>query len=242
MKTSNVIIISLISSLLLIILTAALDLKLYGEYRSWKTNKLSVEKSASLQSINHIVVNDISVTIEQTDINQVSVLYKFSEASEDRAESEKLMQNSQTIPDPVLKISGDTLFIDEDIARGQENNNHVSISISDHLQSVTGKNSNITIKGGLTKSIDVEGNNLFISGSKIERQFSHIDLTAKNARVNIITALDTLSLQLENSHADIRNPVGFLKANLKNNTRLNTHEAKFHMDIEKDLSSKIQVY
>ena len=242
MKTSNIIIVSLISGLLLIILTAALDVRLNGVHRSIAKMPFSVEKSTTFQSINHIVINDISVTIEQKDRNKVSVNYTVPEGSEEGAEVEEYRQKGNTIQPPELKISGDTLFIDKDIMRGQEKNKHVTVTIAEYLQSVTSNQAHLTIRGGLAKTIDVAGENLFISGSKIEGQFSQINLNANNASVNIITPLDTLSLQLENSNAHIRNPVDLLQGEIRENSKLHTREARYHMNVVKDPKSKLNVY
>lgn len=239
MKVSNIIITSLIGGLTLLLLSAALDIRLNGVHLSEIKDKAYLEKPFPLQQISHIIINNVDVEIINHDTNQVVLNFSIPDQVENEAEYKRI---AEAISTKELNVSGDTLFIDPKISESNNKINRIKVYVNNKLKSVKGNESLIILNGNLTQNIEVSGKTLFINNSKNNNQFAGVNLVATSTRININATIDSIKLSLNNSSAEIRSQMYFLEAKLNNSSHLNTKEARYHMNIVKDPESKVNIH
>lgn len=124
MKVSNIIITSLIGGLTLLLLSAALDIRLNGVHLSEIKDKAYLEKPFPLQQISHIIINNVDVEIINHDTNQVVLNFSIPDQVENEAEYNRI---AEAISTKELNVSGDTLFINPGIPESKNKTNRIKV-------------------------------------------------------------------------------------------------------------------
>jgi hypothetical protein len=229
MKTSKIILITLLGTIALTILAATIDWRLRGHKTGEPFNNKEIKKQF-LPPFNVLYLNDIrNVAIVQSDSCAIAV---------------GMLDNS-TAPEINYKIKGDTLIINSfDKVVGTQT--FVSVYMANPLKQIDLINSDIRIpkynSDNLLLSLDrssVIFNNRINSPAKIKI----LNILAKNKSVILTNTLevDKLNITLQNSEVTIRGNIVMISADLSEGSRL-TAKQPGELSVKRDLSSKISIF
>jgi hypothetical protein len=226
MKTSKIIFITMLSTIALLILAGAVDLRITGRKALTLQNGLKVIKK-TLPSFKVLCINDSRrFELIQSDSSIISVFF---------------MKDS-VAPDLKYTLIGDTLkFSDQ---RSEKSILFIKIHVIVPLKRIIAKNStvNLTHFNQANLSLDLDHSRLEIYQIKDQKKtFQLLNIAAKNKsniHVNNL-GIDTLKIDLQKSDARIMSNLNTIYGNLTDGSRIWLRQAN-QISLQKDASSKIQ--
>lgn len=223
MKTSNKILIGLLTTIFLIITAMFIDVRVFGVHRS---EKYSVKKTENINLENYRYVKAVnipSLEIRPSDHNHL----KF------------IAYNDTAVFAIDHRIDNDTLFL-----VGKKNYySHYSLYTQSAIEFISSKDSKIELKGLKQNNIrmKIHGGEVYCWGNdSLQRsKFNKCIISQTDSRMNLHNVtIDTLEIDMINSKAGFEKDILVLNADLKEQSNLqlrNVSEAKF----KRDNSSKV---
>jgi hypothetical protein len=228
MKTSKIIFISLLSVIAIIILSAAIDIRINGErrgdfYANRKVNKQIVPSFKVL-----CVNSSRNITVAHSDSSYVEVTYP----------------KDSIAPKVNYTIKGDTLVV-ADFEKSNHRNESISIYATDSLKSIQMNNSDASIMrfGSGRLSLNLNKSSVWMDHDKGDKYCSPtLDVVAKNHSVFDTGDFkaDSLGIVLQNSRANIRISAKKISGSLADSSRIDARQSE-EISLKKDKTSRINV-
>jgi len=229
MKTSKIIFISLLSTITLLILAAAIDLKISGHQREgsgydFKRSRQSLPAFRVLR-----VNNSLNITLVRKDSSYLEVA-SFKDS---------------IVPKVNFALRGDTLVV-SDFEKTVHRNVSITICANDSLRKIQLTNSKVgTDRLGMGKlRFELDHSDLFLNQDlKLKNALLSFDIDAKNhSEIDSNEfSVDSLSLQLRNSKANLDLYVKKIYGTLSDSSVIYSRQPQ-EISLKKDASSKINVY
>lgn len=224
MKTSNIIITSLIGVLALLILTAAIELRFFGEKGEYFSSRYTVD-SVAIDNYKHLVVEGFrsrpELYISNSNYIKISAVHETGETSPDEINITTLIHN-------------DTLYINSPQESVSFN---FTLSTPDTLESLLLKNTYFEVNGVPVKKYVTYNSRLEINGT--ENSFRTNINGMNKSRININQINDTIIFQLNNSNLSINRMVNSISGQMQQSfLRINKVN---HLTIDKDTESKLDI-
>lgn len=225
MKTSNKILIGLLSTILFVMMAFMLDIRVFGEHRS---ERMTERKSKNLPvgDFKHIKIDNLrSIKISPSETNHIHFV----------------AYNDTTTVNISFVVENDTLII----AGTRSSSGHPSYTLyaSSKIESISANKSNIRISGLHQDRIQLKVTDGEINsfGSK-ENEFSHFksaNIIELNSRINFHNAkFDTLALDMVNSNAGFSKDINTVNASIKSKSQLHLKNVE-KLELVKDKTSRI---
>ena len=228
MKTSKIIFISLLGTFALLILAAAIDLRITGKRNGnlsddFKSTKMAVPSFKVL-----IVHNSLNITILKKDSSFAEVIFL----------------KDSVAPRVNLTTKGDTLLV-SDFEKSAHRNVSVTIHANDSLRLIRLNNSNIEVDrvGAGSLSFELDQSSLSLNQDTLLKvPTKSISIVAKNhSEINSDDfGVELLDLVLANSEANLQIKAKKMTGSLTDNSRIFARQPE-EITLKKDLSSKINV-
>jgi hypothetical protein len=228
MKTSKSIFISLLGTFALLILAAAIDLRITGR----KNGNLSDEFRST-----RIAVSSFKVLIVHNSMN-ISVVKK------DSSFAEVIFLKDSVAPKVNFTSRGDTLLV-SDFEKSSHRNVSVTIHANDSLRLIRLNNSNVEVDrvGTGSLSFELDQSSLSLNQDTLLKVPSKsIYIVARNhSEINSNDfGVELLDLVLANSEANLQIKAKKMTGSLTDNSRIFARQPE-EIALKKDLSSKINV-
>jgi hypothetical protein len=227
MKTSKIIFISLLSFIALIILAATMSVRLTG---------VKVSEFNTTLKVNKTVLTAFSVLC-MTDCHNIAII-----------EDDSSYIKVSTLKDQPTQLinytlSGDTLTVKN--FQKPETPIFVTVHVASRLKTIYLDNSEISIAKFKSENISLVLNNsklIFALNKADKTSIERMDVIARNqSSVNVNSMdLDSLSLSLQNSTADLRISTKYLSGNLSDGSRIIAMQPE-EITLKKDATSKITI-
>ena len=223
MKTSNIILTSLLGSITVTTMAMMIDIGFGGgspEYTEYD------QQDISLPAFNHLQVHD----------NSRSVIV---EAASSRSIKLFTMKGHQ-IPSITYHMEGDTLVIDQ-----FENHKQVGAYFTlqvphNDLQGITARNTEIILNDYPFETMSLSLDNAKVQiYPQIRKNYIMLSVDGSNgSHVNIASSVDTLSLKLDRSSIVVDEPIKILRGTITNSSSVGVREVS-NFDFTKDESSRL---
>lgn len=229
MKTSKIIFISLLSAITLLILAAAIDIRISGRQNGGSQNDFKTSKQA-LQHFSVLRVNNsMNITLVRKDSSYLEVT----------------CLKDSIVPKVNYTFRGDTLLVN-DFEKPAHRNGSITICATDSLRKILLKNSTMSAdRLGMGKlAFELDQSNLFLNQDlKLKNQIRALDLIAINhSEINSNGfSVDSLTLKLSYSKANLDLFVKNISGTLSDNSAIYSRQPQ-EISLKKDASSKINVY
>jgi hypothetical protein len=234
MKTSNKVLIGLLTTIFLTINAVFIDIRVFGVHRDERVTPtfeqtFRLENFTNLKFVN-MTRNQRKPTLEifRSDSSYIrfvafrdKITYQFSHG-----------------------ISGDTLEINS--TKNMEYMYKLELHLANDLNSITLFGANMRfdgIKQGKIKAF-LENSKLYSSGTSNEAasSFEIIEANLKNSKINFYnTSVDTLRIAMRSSQARIDKVIDRVEATLHNQSTLSVKNLP-DIQLQKDSSSKLEIY
>ncbi|MCK9414656.1 MAG: hypothetical protein M0Q53_20310 [Prolixibacteraceae bacterium] len=228
MKTSKIILIAMLSTIALLILAGAIDLRITGRKPLTLQNGLIVIKK-TLPAFKILCINNNErIELVQSDSSFIAIF---------------LMKDS-VAPDLKYSLVGDTLKFPDQIPK--KSYHYIKIHTTEHLNRIMAKNSalNLTHFKQANLTADLDHSRLEFLQMKDEKEtFQHLTITARN-NSNIHASnigIDTLKIDLQKSDAMIMCNPANICGNLSDFSKITLLQAN-QISLKKDDSSSIQIH
>lgn len=226
MKLSNKILIGFFSILFLYLTAAFTEIRLRGSSNILDDNNSKAE-TVDIANVNYLVLPDLDQVIQVIGSDQPRL--------EVRSISGDLLHKLQ------YNVSGDTLTLTE---LNLEENERVRITIyvpRNNLTGITTNGSWVDIQGLEQKELSIIQNQGHIS-MEADNQISKLTIKASDKAALRMsgTALDLLSVELDNSRVVSNSPIKLLEGSMTNDSYINLVEA-LEIQLKKDNSCSIKI-
>jgi len=228
MKTSKIIFISLLSTITLIILAAAIDLRISGKGTgnsadNFKTIRQSFPNFKVLS-----IDNSMNITLEQKDSSFVEVIFL----------------KDSLAPKVNFKTRGDTLLL-SDFEKSVHRNVSVILHATDSLRIIRLKNSHVEVDclGSHGLSFELDNSSLTLNqNTQLKNSCQSIAIYARNhSEINSADfGVELLDLVLANSKANLRLKARKISGSLTDNSTIIVRQPE-EIALKKDPSSKVNV-
>lgn len=228
MKTSKIIFISLLSVIAIIILSAAIDIRINGERRGDFYANRKVNKQIVLSFKVLCVNNSRNITVVHSDSSYVEVTY----------------HKDSIAPKVNYMIKGDTLVV-SDFEKSVHRNESISIYATDSLKSIQMNNSDASIMrfGSGRLSLNLDKSSVWMDYDKGDKNsLLKLDVVAKNHSVFNTGdfKVDSLGIVLQNSMVNIRISAKKISGSLADSSRIDARQPE-DISLKKDGTSRINV-
>jgi len=234
MKTSNKILIGLLSTIFFVMMAFFLDIRVFGERRSWDNKPIT--KDIPVGEFAHINVDKFkTLKIVRSDKNyfQTTIYSKHTNIKFDFSlenDTLNIFENSYTTPDSV---------------KLPRFNYSITLFTNCNIQSITSSKSQIRISGLEQDSIRMSVSNGVINSfgrnGNESSHFKKAKIAEYNSRINFRDIkVDTLEIQLENSNAEFRKDIYKVLAKIKSKSTLSLKDVE-KLKLEKDENSRIYI-
>ncbi len=229
MKTSKIIFISLLSTITLLILAAAIDIKISGHLNAGNGSDFKMSRQTLPDFKVLLVNNSVNITLVRKDSSFLEVT----------------SLKDSIVPKVNYTFRGDTLLV-SDFEKPVHRSSSLTIFATDSLQKIQLTNSMVsTERLGIGKLVfDLDHSYLFLNQHlRLRYPFGAIDLTAKNhSEISSSEfSLDSLTIQLRNSEANFDFFVKNIRGSLSDSSTIRARQPQ-EISLKKDASSKINVY
>ena len=225
MKTSNKIMIGLLSTIFFVMVVMGLDVRVFGERRGDRF-KISKTENLPIGAFKHITIDNIR---------------SFKIAPSDTDHIQFIANNDTTDISIKYVIENDTLKISE-LDSPSFASSYVLYANS-KIESITVENCNIRVVGleqdSIRMSVSNGEINSFGSNANEFSYFKKAIITEHNSRINFHnTKVDILEIQLNNSNAGFSKDIEMVQASIKSKSTLHLKDVE-KLDLEKDENSRI---
>jgi len=228
MKTSKIIIISLLGTIAVLILAITIDIRINGRRNDGRQSDFKVNKQNvpvfKVLSVN----NSMNITIVKKDSSFIEV---------------SCLKDS-IAPKVNYTMKGDTLIV-SDFEKPGHRNTSVTIHATDSLKHIQLKKSNISIDriGSGKLFFKLDASELWLNqDTLVKSSFPVLDIVAGNhSRINSSDfRIDSLGLVLQKSEADIEMKSRIISGTMSDSSRINVRQPE-EISLKKDGTSKINV-
>jgi hypothetical protein len=236
MKTSKIIFIGMLSTIALLMMVGAIDLRITGQ----KGNNFQVDFKVirkKIPSFKVLCINDNgSIELVKGDSSFIDIVMKDLKVPD---------KKDSMAPDLKYTLTGDTLKLSDRMMSGGRSF-RIKIHTTDLLKQILAKNSTVNLTNFCYSnlSLDLDHSRLNINQIKDEKQtFQLLNIAAKN-NSNITTSntgIDTLKIDLQKSNAIIMSNLNTICGNLTDHSKIVLRQVN-QISLKKDASSKIQIY
>lgn len=228
MKTSNKLLIGLLSTILLVISAMFLEIRVFGEHRSERFVESKSEK-LPIDDFKHVAIEntksiEIATTTESNHIHFVS----YDDSTE--------INIKYVVENDTLKIS----------AKGSRTTKgSYTLHTNSNIESISIKGTKIRLSGLHQDSIyfkvsDGEINANSSSKSQVSN-FKHAKIWGLNSKIYFWDSkIDDLELEIENSRAEFRKDMNSVNATIKSKSQLHLNNLE-KLELVKDKESRIYV-
>jgi len=230
MKTSNIILFTVMSSFSIIIIAGALELRIFGKLNdgiSGSPNQVTVV-DAHLEPFQFLVINEsINVTIEKGD----SLSFKVYRNQDDNAPLVKFHQ------------SGDTLFIDQ-VAFGKDGSSLsavIKLNDAKTLKFIHAINSTISMEDldGNSLGLNLKSSRLYLTSN--QKQLETLNVAAIDSYVSYDGGITgKMEANLDHSEVSIQGIVSEFSGTVKNESDLLLYNVN-QITFKKDSTSAIRI-
>lgn len=228
MKTSKIIFISLLSTIAVLIIFAAIDLRINGRRQDGKNLDFKVNKQILPVFKSLRVYNSMNITLVKNDSSYIEVTYL----------------KDSIAPKVNYIIIGDTLMV-SDFEKKNYHNVSMIIHATDSLDRVQLKNSNMSIDrigpGKLFFTLD-ESVLWLNQDTLVKSYFPVLDIVAENhSRINSSDfRIDSISLVLHNSEANLEMKARKINGTLSDSSKIYVRQPA-EISLRKDATSRMNV-
>lgn len=224
MKTSNKILIGLLSTILFVMMAIFLDIRVFGEHRTERYANAKTE-SLPIEDYHHVVIDNLnSISISPSETNHIEYR-SFNDTTK--------LNISYVVENDTLKIKGNA-------SRSLAS---YSLFAKSTIESISVNKSNIRISAFQQDRIHfsvIDGEiNSFGSNENEYSHFTKADIIELNSRINFHNIkVDTLELDMENSNAGFSREISKVSASIRSKSQLHLKNAE-KLELVKDKTSRI---
>lgn len=225
MKTSNKILIGLLSTILFVIMAFFFDIRVFGEHRN-ERRAIAKTENLSVGNFKHIEIENLkSIKIAPSDTNNIQFI-SFNDTTK--------LNISYVVENDTLKITG---------KRSTAFKGSYTLYANSNIESITVKDSKIRLSGLDQDRIYlnvVDGEVSYKRNSENESSgFKKTKIKGINSRIYFWDAeIDTLEIDIEKSRAEFRKNINTVNASVKSNSQLHLKNVE-KLKLVKDADSRI---
>ncbi len=225
MKTSNKILIGLLSTILFVMMAFILDIRIFGEHSSERFTEAKSE-NLPLEDFRHVVIENLrNIKISPSESNHIYFV----------------TYNDTTTINISYAVENDTLKISRTPSSSDQRS--YTLYTSTTIESISTKDSKIRLSGFNQDSIylNISGGEI----SSLERNdsdfsnFKKVKITGLNSRIYFWDVeIDTLEIDIEKSRAEFRKDINTVNASVKSKSQLHLKNVE-KLELVKDADSRI---
>jgi hypothetical protein len=226
MKTSNKLLITLISLIFIITSAIFLDIRVFGTHRS-ENNPVTKAFNKTIGDYRYLVVEGVRyLEIRPSDGNHISyTLYN---------------DTTGTSVGMTYRIVNDTLIIADETTTGFSNS--YSLYTSSTIESILVKEAKVELSGLDYDHLSIEVINGEVENYRNASKVKNLSLSQRMSEVNLVNSeVDTLSLELVSSKARFNKKIEKITAALSVESELNVKNLS-DINLKKDETSRLTIY
>jgi hypothetical protein len=224
MKTSNKLLIILVSLIFIVTSAIFLDIRVFGTHRS-ENNPTTTVYNKAIGDYRYLVVEDVGyLEIRPSTNNHISYT----------------LYDDTTRLRMTYKIVNDTLIITDEMTNGFSNS--YSLYTSSTIESILVKGAKIELSGLDYDHLSIEVIDGQVENYRNVSRVKNLRLSQRMSDVNLVNSeVDTLSLELLSSKARFNKKVEKITAALSNESELNVKNLS-DINLKKDETSRLTIY
>ena len=223
MKASNIILISIFASATILITVGAMQLR-FGDHTEFPETAFRTEKY-NLPDFKFLKIHDISrhIDVEASDEQRLEIV----------------IEKESELPKMSYSQNGDTLIIDKLAWDKMAPLSRLTIYIPADLEIIEAKNAKIYLRSFDNETLDLRVDRVDMSIDKNVKLEKLMISNATGSNISVFSReLDTLTVNLNESHLTAQGTIGKLSGSVENNSVLSIKEVQ-DFDFKKDNSSKL---